>query len=526
MLDLFRLNTHVFMYCVDLSKPLPAQLTQDNVQDMMADLKKLRSRKYPYQRNIPCVLVGTKSDALPRQVSDEEMEELCRWLEVDWWVESSAKTKEGVEEAFWAALDKAEEGLRHARSGGAVLEKEKAPPPTPKIKERASSMMEDLASALDIKEFSDVEFVVLDQEENGDEEEKLEAKEQGEEGRIIHANLVILLCRFPSLMEHLKEGQRQVVVKDIPFHIMKSLLRFIYGGSAQVGLESWSKEDVKEMKGAARKFGIFPLFFLCDDILTRLHPEEEQKEKEKEKDSHKDKENEQEGEEGQSNVIHTVRKPAEESNEAEPQRDHLKLVVNAPIYSDIQFHFAHPGDNTTDNKKKKKKQKKRKESKEKKKQSHNNKKKTKVIHAHKIVLASRCPYFHSLFLQDFKEKHQDRLQVEDVPYEAFLVLMHYLYTDQLVGLQAENVVEVLVAGDKFGLERVVEKCCNWLVEQLDVENVVAVLEVSEQLGLKELRQGCLFFMKHHGKCSDESRLSAETKEELLLLRKTQDKTPN
>jgi BTB/POZ domain len=53
---------------------------------------------------------------------------------------------------------------------------------------------------------------------------------------------------------------------------------------------------------------------------------------------------------------------------------------------------------------------------------------TKEIPAHKILLC-RCPYFAAMFSNEMREKGQDKVKIENISSQIFLLILRYLYTD-------------------------------------------------------------------------------------------------
>ncbi len=52
------------------------------------------------------------------------------------------------------------------------------------------------------------------------------------------------------------------------------------------------------------------------------------------------------------------------------------------------------------------------------------------IYAHKI-LCLRCPYFHNMLTGEYMESRASSINIEDVKYSTFVLLLEYLYTDEV-----------------------------------------------------------------------------------------------
>jgi hypothetical protein len=56
---------------------------------------------------------------------------------------------------------------------------------------------------------------------------------------------------------------------------------------------------------------------------------------------------------------------------------------------------------------------------------------SKEVPAHKIMLA-RCPYFAAMFSMEMREKTMDKIKLENISYNIFMLVMKYLYSDECV----------------------------------------------------------------------------------------------
>lgn len=60
-----------------------------------------------------------------------------------------------------------------------------------------------------------------------------------------------------------------------------------------------------------------------------------------------------------------------------------------------------------------------------------------VVCAHKVVLASTCPYFHSMF-SCFEEYNKDQVIIKGLDSTALILLVDFFYTAQII-IDEENV---------------------------------------------------------------------------------------
>ena len=45
------------------------------------------------------------------------------------------------------------------------------------------------------------------------------------------------------------------------------------------------------------------------------------------------------------------------------------------------------------------------------------------------MLLSRCPYFANMFSMEMKEKTLDKIRLENISYQIFILVVKYLYSD-------------------------------------------------------------------------------------------------
>ncbi len=50
----------------------------------------------------------------------------------------------------------------------------------------------------------------------------------------------------------------------------------------------------------------------------------------------------------------------------------------------------------------------------------------KTIHAHRVILAARCEYYRSLWMQNWHESHDSVLEISEWQYDTFFALLTYV----------------------------------------------------------------------------------------------------
>ncbi|WVZ83804.1 LOW QUALITY PROTEIN: hypothetical protein U9M48_030904 [Paspalum notatum var. saurae] len=114
--------------------------------------------------------------------------------------------------------------------------------------------------------------------------------------------------------------------------------------------------------------------------------------------------------------------------------------------------------------------------------------------AHRCVLAARSPVFMAELLGSMKEKAMNHIRVDDIEPAVFKAMVHYIYTDTLPELDMGDAFVItqhlLVAADRYGLERLKLMCEEKLCNDVDTSTVATTLALAEQHGCHGLKQAC------------------------------------
>ncbi|KAM3206361.1 hypothetical protein ACQJBY_061820 [Aegilops geniculata] len=122
------------------------------------------------------------------------------------------------------------------------------------------------------------------------------------------------------------------------------------------------------------------------------------------------------------------------------------------------------------------------------------------FHAHKIVLAMRSPVFKAELYGPMGNRTAHNITVEDVQPAVFKELLGFIYTDSLPcvdNLHAENddmVKHLLVAADRYAMERMKIICEGILCRRLRVETVATTLALADQHHCSRLKNACIEFI--------------------------------
>ncbi|CAN6282368.1 unnamed protein product [Urochloa humidicola] len=128
-----------------------------------------------------------------------------------------------------------------------------------------------------------------------------------------------------------------------------------------------------------------------------------------------------------------------------------------------------------------------------------------TLAAHRCVLAARSPVFGAELFGVMKESDTGGVvRINDMEARVFKALLYFIYTDLFPkmteeegeGDQDEDVLcqHLLVAADRYNLERLKLLCEKKLSEYIDVDTVATILALAEQYHCHGLKKACFEFL--------------------------------
>jgi len=116
-----------------------------------------------------------------------------------------------------------------------------------------------------------------------------------------------------------------------------------------------------------------------------------------------------------------------------------------------------------------------------------------TVPAHKIILAARCDYFKTIFDSSFKESSQQMIKMLEIPQNTFAELLRYIYTN-LTCIDPDQVVDVLLAADRFLIEDLKVRIEKDLEKERAIETIADLLLISDQASSPRLKKSCIEFI--------------------------------
>lgn len=115
---------------------------------------------------------------------------------------------------------------------------------------------------------------------------------------------------------------------------------------------------------------------------------------------------------------------------------------------------------------------------------------------HKCVLAAHSVVFHVMFTTEMKEKTQSVVRIEDVEIEVLREFFRFVYTGA-VGNTKGIVCKLLMAADKYCVDKLRELCEDAMCRDLSRVNAVEYLESAVMINAERLKFRAMSYINSH-----------------------------
>ncbi|KAF3339055.1 BTB/POZ and MATH domain-containing protein 2-like protein [Carex littledalei] len=130
-----------------------------------------------------------------------------------------------------------------------------------------------------------------------------------------------------------------------------------------------------------------------------------------------------------------------------------------------------------------------------------------LFHVHRLVLATRSPVFKAELYGTMHEHNSTEIKIYDMEPLVFRSLLHFIYTDSLPddnngdddddsSLIMDDIMmtqHLLVAADRYALDRLKSMCEAKLYKTVTVDTVATTLAIAEQHNCHQLKEVCIDF---------------------------------
>uniref|UniRef100_A0ACD5VR11 Uncharacterized protein n=1 Tax=Avena sativa TaxID=4498 RepID=A0ACD5VR11_AVESA len=121
----------------------------------------------------------------------------------------------------------------------------------------------------------------------------------------------------------------------------------------------------------------------------------------------------------------------------------------------------------------------------------------------------RSPVFDAELYGPMGDKGRQDITIEDMQAAVFKAFLHFIYTDSMPSMddlvdedKTEIVKHLLVAADKYAMERLKMICEGMLCRSIDVQTVATILALADQYHCSNLKDACIEFMLSANRMTD------------------------
>lgn len=108
------------------------------------------------------------------------------------------------------------------------------------------------------------------------------------------------------------------------------------------------------------------------------------------------------------------------------------------------------------------------------------------------IVSCRSRYFRALLSTEWNNNNQP-ICIGNISLDVFQKIIEYLYSAK-VDLDWDNVVPILEAADRFGIDQLKQQCEKILLQAIDIETAENLMSIADVFSISELRASCERFI--------------------------------
>jgi speckle-type POZ protein len=112
------------------------------------------------------------------------------------------------------------------------------------------------------------------------------------------------------------------------------------------------------------------------------------------------------------------------------------------------------------------------------------------ISAHRALLAARSEAFKAMLLNEMSEATMKTITLKEIKFDTLTLLVQYFYTD-CVTITETNVVDLLIASDRFQIKRLQAMCEDYMMKNIELENVCDLFSLADRVHAAQLKTFCM-----------------------------------
>ena len=115
------------------------------------------------------------------------------------------------------------------------------------------------------------------------------------------------------------------------------------------------------------------------------------------------------------------------------------------------------------------------------------------IKCHKFMLASRSPVFMAMFEINLKEVKEGKVDIVGLKAVTVEHMLQYMYSGN-VSEDISDMEDLLVAADRYQMDKLKSICEKKLIDQLDVNNVIKNIVFADKLNANKLKKSAMTYL--------------------------------
>merc|ERR1719265_969012 len=118
------------------------------------------------------------------------------------------------------------------------------------------------------------------------------------------------------------------------------------------------------------------------------------------------------------------------------------------------------------------------------------------VYATRAHLAARSEHFRALFYGGMRESSgtEEQIVLPDIAHPVFLQLLEYIYTDQIGDVSSDLAVHLLIAAERFLLDRLKALCEDIIRKSISIDNVAQIMMTAKAHRADGLKDICMDFI--------------------------------
>uniref|UniRef100_A0A7E4V3V1 BTB domain-containing protein n=1 Tax=Panagrellus redivivus TaxID=6233 RepID=A0A7E4V3V1_PANRE len=120
------------------------------------------------------------------------------------------------------------------------------------------------------------------------------------------------------------------------------------------------------------------------------------------------------------------------------------------------------------------------------------------ISAHRVILAQRSEYFKTMLKCGLSESTTNRIELHETPFNAFKLVLEWMYTDSIDISTYDNALDVLRLAHMYQIPELVNEAAYYFESNCTDENVYSILNEAVLLSLDELANFAIQYLNNIG----------------------------